>query len=53
MRPVPIILPEEMFEQIKAITDSEDIAISDYVRVANQEKMTTTENNKIQKTLRR
>ena len=52
-RPVPITLPEEMFEQIKSITDRENMGLSDYIRVAIQEKLTTTENNKIQKTLRR
>ncbi len=52
-RPLSITLSEDMFDQIKAITDQEGIALSDYVRKALQEKLTTTENNKIQKTLRR
>jgi len=35
-RPVSVTLPEEMFDQIKAITDKENIGISDYIRDAIQ-----------------
>jgi len=35
-RPVSVTLPEEMFDQIKAITDKENIGISDYIREAIQ-----------------
>ena len=38
-RPVSITLPEEMFNDIKAITDERDIGISDYIREAIEEKM--------------
>ena len=38
-RPLSITLSEEMFDQIKAITDQEGIALSDYVRAALQEKL--------------
>ena len=48
-RPLSVTLSEEMFDQIKAITDQEGIALSDYVRAALQEKLATRNNNKIQK----
>ena len=35
-RPVSVTLPEAMFDQIKAITDKENIGISDYIREAIQ-----------------
>ncbi len=35
-RPVSVTLPEEMFDHIKAITDKENIGISDYIREAIQ-----------------
>jgi len=38
-RPVSIVLSIEMFQQIKEITDHEDIGISDYIRNAIQEKL--------------
>ena len=38
-RPLSITLSEEMFDQIKEITDQEGIALSDYVREALQEKL--------------
>ena len=38
-RPVSIVLPDEIFEQIKAITDDGEISISDYIRVAIMEKL--------------
>jgi len=38
-RPLSVTLSEEMFDQIKEITDQESIALSDYVRAALQEKL--------------
>ena len=38
-RPVSVVLTDEMFEQIKVIADTQDIAISDYIRKAIQEKL--------------
>ena len=38
-RPVSITLPEEMFNEIKIITDELDIGISEYVREAIREKL--------------
>ena len=39
IRPVSIVLSDEMFDQIKAITDQRNISISDYIREALQEKL--------------
>jgi len=47
--PVSVMLPEDMFDQIKALTDKSNIALSDYVREAIQEKLATRNNNKIQR----
>ena len=38
-RPVSVVLSQETFDQIEEITDREDIAISDYIRDAIQEKL--------------
>jgi len=38
-RPVSIVLTDEMFDQIKAITDHDNTAISDFIRDAIQEKL--------------
>lgn len=38
-RPVSVTLPEEVFNEIKTITDAADIGISDYIREAIQEKL--------------
>ena len=38
-RPVSVVLSEEMFDEIKVIADTQDIAISDYIREAIQEKL--------------
>jgi len=49
-RPVSIVLPDEMFQQIKAISDQGNFGLSDYIREAIQEKLDTgtinTHNNK-------
>ena len=39
-RPVSVVLSDEMFDQIKVITDELHIGISDYIREAIEEKMT-------------
>lgn len=44
-RPVSLLLSDEMFVQIKMITDSGQISISDYIRMAIQEKMTEEKEN--------
>ena len=38
-RPVSVTLPDEMFDQVKAITDQRSIGISDYIREAIQQKL--------------
>lgn len=38
-RPISMVISVEMFDQIKAITDQRNIAISDYIREAVQEKL--------------
>ena len=48
-RPVSIVLSVEMFDQVKAIADNEEIGISDYIRVAIREKLATFNQNNIQK----
>lgn len=39
-RPVSVVLSEEMFDQIRTVTDKRDIGISDYIREAIEEKIT-------------
>ncbi len=48
-RPVSIVLSVEMFDQVKAIADNEEIGISDYIREAIREKLATFNQNNIQK----
>ena len=43
-RPVSVTLSIEMFEQIKTLTDSWEISVSDYIRVAIHEML--KKNNK-------
>ena len=38
-RPVSVVLTDDMFEQIKVIADTQDIAVSDYIREAIQETL--------------
>jgi len=38
IRPVSVVLSDEMFTRIKEITDRENIGISEYIRAAIQEK---------------
>ena len=38
-RPVSVTLTDEMYEQVKTITDQGNIGISDYVRDAIHEKL--------------
>ena len=44
-RPVSVVLSQETFDQIQEITDREDIAISDYIRDAIQEKLNEAKHN--------
>jgi hypothetical protein len=39
-RPVSVVLSDEMFDQIKTITDQGGIGFSDYIREAIMEKLT-------------
>ena len=39
VRPISVVLSISMFDQLKAITDENNIAISDYIREALQEKL--------------
>jgi hypothetical protein len=48
-RPISAMLSVDMFDQIKAVTDQRNIAISDYIREALQEKLGTSNKNKIHK----
>jgi Arc/MetJ-type ribon-helix-helix transcriptional regulator len=49
-RPVSVVLSDEVFDQIKSITDQGDIGFSDYIRDAIQKQLGTetinTHNNK-------
>lgn len=38
-RPVSVVLSDEMFDQVKIVTDERHIGISDYIREAIEEKM--------------
>ena len=38
-RPVSVVMSDEMFDQIKTITDQGNIGFSDYIREAIQEKL--------------
>ncbi len=48
-RPVSVMLSEEIFDQVKTIADNEEIGISDYIREAIQEKLTTFNQDNFQK----
>ncbi len=41
-RPVSVTLSVEMFEQIKTLTDSWEISVSDYIRLAIHEMLKKT-----------
>jgi metal-responsive CopG/Arc/MetJ family transcriptional regulator len=45
-RPISVVLPVEMFDEIKAITDKSNIAISDFIRNAIKRKLDECHNNK-------
>ena len=45
-RPVSVMISVEMFEQIKALTDSWEISVSDYIRLAIHEMLKKTNDNK-------
>ena len=38
-RPISVVVSDEMFDQIKTITDQGNIGFSDYIREALQEKL--------------
>ena len=44
-RPVSVMLSDTMFEQIKTFTDSVDISISDYIRLAIKRSLDIEETN--------
>ena len=44
-RPVSVMISVEMFEQIKTFTDSVDISISDYIRLAIKRSLDIEEKN--------
>jgi metal-responsive CopG/Arc/MetJ family transcriptional regulator len=44
-RPVSVTLSDDMFDRIKAITDHKGISISDYIRDAVREKLTSEKND--------
>jgi len=48
-RPISAMLSMDMFDQIKAITDQRNIALSDYVREALQAKLEACSKNKYNK----
>ena len=39
IRPVSVVLSDEMYEQISKLTDQQEISVSDYIREALQEKL--------------
>jgi Arc/MetJ-type ribon-helix-helix transcriptional regulator len=39
IRPVSVVLSDKMYEQISELTNKQEISISDYIRVAIQEKL--------------
>jgi hypothetical protein len=45
-RPISVVISVEMFDQIKAITDQRNIALSDYIREALQAKLEACDKNK-------
>lgn len=45
-RPVSIVLSIVMFDELKAITDQSNIAISDFIRNAIKRKLDECQNNK-------
>jgi Arc/MetJ-type ribon-helix-helix transcriptional regulator len=38
-RPVSVVLSVEMYQQISELTEQREISVSDYIRVALQEKL--------------
>jgi len=44
-RPVSLVLTIEMYEQVKTITDEGNIAVSDYIREAIEEKLKRNNNH--------
>jgi len=44
-RPICILISEEMFNEIKTLTDQDQISISEYIRFAIQDKLEATHTN--------
>lgn len=44
IRPISVMLSNGVFDQIKTITDRKNIAISDFIRAAIQEKLENKNN---------
>jgi hypothetical protein len=45
VRPISVVLSTSMFDQLKAITDEMNIAISDFIRNAIKRKLDECHNN--------
>ena len=41
IRPVSVVVSVEMYQQIAELTNQQEISVSDYIREAIQEKLTT------------
>ena len=46
-RPLTVVLPEEVFRQIKEITDHKKISMAEWVRTAAEKALTEEKNNEI------
>ena len=46
IRPVSVVLSVDMFDELKAITDQSNIAISDFIRNAIKQKLDECQKNK-------
>ena len=44
-RPVTLVMTVEMYKQVKTITDQVNIAVSDYIREAIEEKLKRNNNH--------
>ena len=44
IRPVSVVVSVEMYQQIAELTNQQEISVSDYIREAIQEKLTTESN---------
>ena len=46
-RPLTVVLPEDVFKQIKEITDKKRISMAEWVRTAAEKALTEEKNNEI------